>query len=304
MSGAVRLFRVDPRLVHATLMNAWVPALGARKIVVADAMAARDPRLRTILELSTMELVPIVFTAEDDLARTLERLEAAECQRGGGAGGVPVIVLFSSLESAKQALDAGTRIPELCIGHLPEGEDRKPVLPAVHLGESDLELIEALQGAGVDVYLQPLPRDPRVAPAIPPSRPRVPAAPPPAASPSPMPRAASVHPPPVCDKSGETRLSERMRVMNERGLHLRAAHALAHLAGSVSEDVHVGRRGEFVNAKSLLGLTTLGAGCGAMLDVVVSGANPKPAMDAIRALFARGFDEGVAYVEGMAEDDT
>jgi phosphocarrier protein len=83
-----------------------------------------------------------------------------------------------------------------------------------------------------------------------------------------------------------------LRVVNERGLHLRAAHALAHLAANLQENVQVAHGPDFVNAKSLLGLTTLGATCGTVLDVVVTGPDPAGAMDKLRALFASGFDEG------------
>jgi phosphotransferase system HPr-like phosphotransfer protein len=58
-----------------------------------------------------------------------------------------------------------------------------------------------------------------------------------------------------------------------------------------------------VNAKSLLGLTTLGAGCGMLVDVIVSGRNTTRAMNLIRDLFSRGFDEGVFYEDGMAVED-
>jgi phosphocarrier protein len=85
-----------------------------------------------------------------------------------------------------------------------------------------------------------------------------------------------------------------LEVVNERGLHLRAAHVLAQLASKLEADVSVGKGTNLVNAKSLLGLTTLGATCGTKLDVVVTGAGARGAMEAIRDLFATGFYEGAS----------
>ena len=82
-----------------------------------------------------------------------------------------------------------------------------------------------------------------------------------------------------------------LEVVNERGLHLRAAHVLAALCNELPVDIRVGRGGEMVNAKSLLGLTTLGAARGSRLTVVVSGEGAEPAMARIRELFEAGFHE-------------
>jgi phosphotransferase system HPr (HPr) family protein len=284
------LYRVDPRFVHATLMNAWVPATGATRIIVADREAVRSMRLRTILEMSTMDLVSLEFVDEEELPGVFQRTPSA-----------PTIVLFGSIEGAERAVNNGLSMKELNIGHLPEAPDRRPVLTAIHLGPRDLDLVKGLEARGIQVYLQQLPRDPRTSPfadgvaAIARSVQTVE----PTQRPSLRPRSLSS---PSHVPAKMTRIEEKLRVVNERGLHLRAAHQLAHLAGTLKEEVQVGRLGEFVNAKSLLGLTTLGAGCGTRVDVVITGPNPDAAARAIRDLFARGFDEGVAFIEGQTPD--
>jgi phosphotransferase system HPr (HPr) family protein len=57
------------------------------------------------------------------------------------------------------------------------------------------------------------------------------------------------------------------------------------------------RKNAEINAKSLLGLTTLGATCGAMLKVRVSGPNSEEDLSQIEKLFESGFDEGVAWID-------
>ncbi len=262
------LFRVDPRLVHATLMNAWVPALAAEWIIVADERVEKDDRQRTILEMSAMDAVEVCFTSETKVAAAMKSIVLDR----------PAIVLFSSLESALAALRFGLMFDELNIGHVPSAPGRGEVHPSVYLGESDYAVITAIEGRGVRVVVQPLPDDERKNAHGEPlgSEPSAPAA---SASSAPV-------------EAGET-VRGQLEVVNERGLHLRAAHVFARLAGSLTAEIEVGRDGQMVNAKSLLGLTTLGAARGTVLDVVVSGPDARASYDRIAALFASGFDEGV-----------
>lgn len=265
---AERLFRVDPRLVHATMMNVWVPTTGARALIVADARLVVDSTKRAILEMSAMGLVDVRFVAETEVGPAL-----AACDPH-----LAVIVLFSDLEGVEAAVEAGLEIDRLNLGHVPEGPGRTEVLPPVHLGPADFEIIERLQAKGLEVFMQPLPNDrATVIPRRSSERP------------------SSSPPPP-------SRAEARLRVVNDRGLHLRAAHVLAHLAGGLPCEVQIGYPNQMVNAKSLLGLTTLGATCGTLLDVHVDGADAAGALGRIRDLFATGFDEGVHWV-GDSEDE-
>lgn len=266
------LYRVDPRLVHATLMNAWVPALSAEWIIVADESVEKNERQRTILEMSAMDAVEVVFTSETRVAAAMQSIVVDR----------PAIVLFSSLESALAALRFGLAFDELNIGHVPSASNRAEVHPSVHLGESDYAVITAIEGRGVRVIVQPLPDDERRTPhgerVL-----SVPSAP-----------AMPVEEEEEEEEGSETFVRGQLTVVNERGLHLRAAHVLARLAGSLKAEIEIGREGAMVNAKSLLGLTTLGAARGSKLDVVVSGPGAREAFERIQALFESGFDEGVA----------
>jgi phosphotransferase system HPr (HPr) family protein len=269
MSATV--YRVDPRLVHATLMNAWVPAVGAQQIVVVDNDVASDPRAKNILTMSAMD-VPVLFVRESEAKVLKEAYDPA-----------PRIVLFASLERAERAHTAGLTMRELIVGHLPEGTGRFAVLPAVHLGPEDRATIKRLERKGVTVFIQPLPRDEKI---------RVHDIEGLATSAAPPVRAVSkVEIQPTPTKLG--RVHAKLRVINERGLHLRAAHALAHLVANLPENVQVSNGPDFVNAKSLLGLTTLGATCGTVLELVITGPDPQAAFAKIKSLFETGFDEGV-----------
>ena len=258
------IFRVDPRLVHATIMNVWVPSVGAKDIVICDDEIVSNPRLRKIQELSSVGLVEVTFCSTSSAKATLEEFPSNSS----------VIVLFKSLHGVERAVEAGLSIEHLNIGHIPQGEASREVHPSVHLGNAEYDLITKLKSKRIDTFVQPLPSDKRICIAR---------------------RALStITNIPVSQSST---VIKKLRVVNERGLHLRAAHIFAHLAGRLSCKVSILHPNGEVNAKSLLGLTTLGAICGTFLKVRVEGPLAESEMEEIEALFASGFDEGVSWID-------
>lgn len=78
-------------------------------------------------------------------------------------------------------------------------------------------------------------------------------------------------------------------VVNDLGLHLRAAGVLAKLATGFECQVTVRRGTQAANAKSIMGLLALAAAVGTELVLVTDGSDEQAAADAICALFEAGF---------------
>ena len=253
------LFRVDPRLVHATLTNAWVPAHQAGQLIVADGVVAADDRRRHIVEIAAIDVGRVLFTSEEDVGAIVEDIDQN------------TIVLFSTLDAVERALGTGLRMSVLNVGHVPEGAGRDRVTPAIFLGPDERASIDRIQANGVQVRLQSLPDDEPVLIDAPTSD------------------EASSEGTDVDDYA-----EAELEIVNERGLHLRAAHVLAGLCNRFANEIEVGRDDLMVNAKSLLGLTALGAAAGTRLKVVVKGPGARDALAQLRDLFAGGFNEGVA----------
>ena len=79
--------------------------------------------------------------------------------------------------------------------------------------------------------------------------------------------------------------SETLIVPNETGLHLRVAAMAAQAASRFNADVRISKGELHVNARSVLGLLTLGAGQGSRLTVTGEGADACAAVRAIVSLF-------------------
>ena len=82
-------------------------------------------------------------------------------------------------------------------------------------------------------------------------------------------------------------------VTNKMGLHARPAAKLVQAANKFSScDVTFSKDGQDVNGKSIMGVLMLAAARGTSIDVRADGDDAQACVDAISALFERGFDEG------------
>ena len=84
----------------------------------------------------------------------------------------------------------------------------------------------------------------------------------------------------------------KFAVINERGMHARAASQLVKLASSFPcEIVLSGPEEEAVSAKSVMGVLLLCGAKGTIIEVEARGDRAEEAVEAIGALIERGFGE-------------
>ncbi len=88
----------------------------------------------------------------------------------------------------------------------------------------------------------------------------------------------------------ETRLTDHRQavILDPLGLHLRSAARLVVLARSFRSDIRILAKGITADAKSLLDLVTLAAGCGTPLDIVAHGPDAEEAVAALTELIGAG----------------
>lgn len=86
-------------------------------------------------------------------------------------------------------------------------------------------------------------------------------------------------------------ITSTVTVLNPQGLHARPADLLVRLANQFQSPIEIGKKGEWVDAKSILSLLTLGAAQGTELGLRASGPDAQTAISAVKDLFARGFNE-------------
>lgn len=82
-----------------------------------------------------------------------------------------------------------------------------------------------------------------------------------------------------------------VEICNERGLHARASAKFVKMAAGFDAEVRVGRDGQMVDARSIMGLMMLAAGIGSSIDIEAEGPEAEPAVEALAGLVADRFDE-------------
>jgi len=86
-------------------------------------------------------------------------------------------------------------------------------------------------------------------------------------------------------------IEAEITIVNQLGLHMRAAGKFAKLAGSFRSRVSLMRDGIAVDGKSIVGILTLAAARGSMLLLRAEGADERQALEALRGLIESKFGE-------------
>lgn len=92
------------------------------------------------------------------------------------------------------------------------------------------------------------------------------------------------------DSNGDWIQSE-VTILNRLGLHARPAMAFVDVANGFASDVQVNKGSQAVDGKSIMQMMMLAATQGTKLIVRAKGEDAKAAVDALKELIERKFDE-------------
>ena len=150
--AGVALLRVDNRLVHGQVLEAWLPALDAQGILVADDEAAGNVLARSAMALA----IPPGIRFE-----VMRVAAAADLLKPGGKGlhAARTLVLLRDVRDAVALHDAGVPVPQLNVGNVHFGAGRRQVSPSVYLDVKELEDLETLARAGTLVEVRAVPSE-------------------------------------------------------------------------------------------------------------------------------------------------
>ena len=85
--------------------------------------------------------------------------------------------------------------------------------------------------------------------------------------------------------------SRTVTVVNQLGMHARAAAKFVHLAGRFRSRVIVARQGREMDGKSIMGLLLLAAARGTAITIAADGDDEHAAISALAELVETGFGE-------------
>jgi phosphocarrier protein len=87
--------------------------------------------------------------------------------------------------------------------------------------------------------------------------------------------------------------SRTVTVVNQLGMHARAAAKFVHLATRFESRVRVAREGREMDGKSIMGILLLAAARGSSITISADGTDERAAVDALAGLVEGGFGEDV-----------
>ncbi len=143
------LNRIDSRLIHGQVIEAWLPHLGVGRVVVADDDAAGDPLTRAAFELAVPPEVELVTT----------RVEQTEFGRFA-ADRVRTLVLFRTVHSAEVARAHGLPSGPLNLGNVHSAPGKVAISRSVFLDSEESAALGRLAAQGMAVSIQAVPAEP------------------------------------------------------------------------------------------------------------------------------------------------
>ena len=140
--------RIDSRLIHGQVIEAWVPHLGVARVVVADDDAAKDPLARVAYDMAMPAEGEVVLSA-------IDALDFAAL----AGDDVRTLVIFRDVKSAVDARAHGLPDGMLNLGHGHAGPGRVSISRSVFLDDRDARELATLSNGGMDVRVQAVPTD-------------------------------------------------------------------------------------------------------------------------------------------------
>lgn len=144
----ISLVRVDNRLIHGQVVEAWFPHLGVDRVAVADDESAKSPLVRAAMGLAVPASIEVWVhpLAETDF-ETLR------------TDGIRTLLLFRDVAGVTQAMGRGLLPVHLNLGNVHYATGRRQVSASVFLSPEELRQLKALSDRGTRVEARGVPSD-------------------------------------------------------------------------------------------------------------------------------------------------
>jgi PTS system mannose-specific IIB component len=150
MTMGIVLARIDSRLIHGQVLEAWVPHVQADCIVVANDAAAHNALQRMIMQAAVPRDIRLEIGNLDEVA---ELLSSPELDRRR------TLLLFASSADALRACRLGIGYARLNLGNMHAGEGKCRYSCTIALDPQDIDNLREIEATGVSVVSQCVPSD-------------------------------------------------------------------------------------------------------------------------------------------------
>ena len=146
----ILLVRVDDRLIHGQILEAWIPALKAQAVIVANDALACDQFQKTILSMAIPHNIVLKIVTIDSTL-DLENDPAIEFKN--------VLLIVSSINDAYLLFKNGVKFPKLNLGNMKAKTGCMQLSCSAWLENEDIPDIREMLDSGITITVQSVPRE-------------------------------------------------------------------------------------------------------------------------------------------------
>lgn len=149
----IALVRIDSRLVHGQVIEAWLPFTGASKIVVVDDVAASDFMLKEVMKMAVPPDIDLSCASVKDFISGRWVRET---------GSKRVLVLCRDLKVAMSIIKRVPGILKINVGNLHYETGKRQISSTVFFDSDDEKIVRELTRLGVEVDVKAVPSDRKI----------------------------------------------------------------------------------------------------------------------------------------------
>lgn len=143
-------FRIDNRLIHGQIIEAWLPYLDAGVLVVANDELAGDEIRQEIMRLAIPERISAFFLSVKQAVQKYGELNARN---------VSTLFLFNNCRDVLAMVEQGVAIGVVNVGNMHYATGKHQICQHVAASDADLNCFDALSGHGVELDFRCVPSD-------------------------------------------------------------------------------------------------------------------------------------------------
>jgi len=143
-------FRIDNRLVHGQIIEAWLPHIRAKTLLVANDDLATDELRQEIMSLAVPSGISFLCCLISETAAVLRQVRKEDPDQH-------VLILFSDCADARAAHMTGLSFSLVNIGNLHYGPGKEQVCEHIALGAEDRSCLKYFSEHGVEIDFRCVP---------------------------------------------------------------------------------------------------------------------------------------------------
>ena len=147
---AVKMIRIDDRLIHGQIVAAWVKSLSIKRIWIVDDGVAKDTFITNVMKMVAPPDTELTITGTDEVGRLLPELDGSDKN---------TLILVKYPKVAKLLFDSGVLLRELNVGGMGANVERRKLFKNISASEEERKTLIELKEEGVKVYFQVTPHE-------------------------------------------------------------------------------------------------------------------------------------------------